>query len=179
MSGGDFAEIDLSGWPTVAIDLKKTPTSDDDIQQFFAKFTSILDIAAGGSKLRDDGTRRVEPGKIFLLFKLDGLMSASLAQQWKAGSFIRDIKPLVPASIHCTSLVVSRYAARAVLTFILSITPLSSTYSIFESSDEALVWLAANKARVAAGTSPVKHPLAELSDEEIAALGEQLTRGPE
>ncbi len=166
----NFAKIDATAGPTVVIDLFAAPKTDAEIDGFFARFKSILKIAIHGSKLREDGTRRVQPGKIFLLFKLDGLMSASISQQMRAGGFIREIKPLVPDAIYCTALVVTGFAARSVLKFILAMAPLSSTYSVFESEDEAAVWIVANRTRVADGQPCVTNPFAEMTEAQIAEL---------
>ena len=145
MSGDDgaFFAVNAAEWPLVTVDLQRAPINDAEIDAFQEAFIHTLQIA-NDSK---------DP--ICLCMVLDGLMDATLQQQFRAGSFIDNVRELVVPSIFCTALVVKNKIVRAILFFILKLKPLKSLYRVFETSEQALEWTRMNALRKAAGEPAV------------------------
>jgi hypothetical protein len=127
---GPFFTGETALWPDVRVTIHRAPKSMDEIDDFEAKFVAMLEKAkAVGSKL-------------FIMFQADGIVKASVTQQFRASKLIGRVKPLVPDSIAATAIVVTSWMARMVLEAILSLVTLSSRNSVFDSTDAALKWLA-------------------------------------
>jgi hypothetical protein len=133
-----FCSFVLDDWPAVVVSLNRPPTADAEITRFQQDFCGLLSLAVQG-----DVETGVEPTKLLLTMRLDGIVDASLDQQVRAASFIEEVKPLVLAgSLQATALVVSSERARDILHLILSLAPLTSKHAIFSTAEEAAAWLA-------------------------------------
>jgi hypothetical protein len=126
---GPFFTGDTALWPDVRVVIHRRPKSMEEIDDFEAKFVAMLEKA----KALDT--------KLFIMFQADGIVKASVAQQFRASKLIGRVKPLVPDSIAATAIVVTSWMARLVLEAILSLVTLTSRNSVFDSADAALIWL--------------------------------------
>lgn len=149
-----FHDINVRGWPTVEIKVLRAPYNDEEIDVFQQKFLQVLALA-------EKGTDRIPATKVFLLFNMDGIVQASMAQKMRARTFIQQVRTAAETSIHATALVVTNSLARMVLMAVMMLQPLVSLNKIFEHNEDALAWLDANKERVKRGLQPSADPLRE------------------
>jgi len=129
-----FYIIDTVEWPIVAVRFQRAPVEDDEIDGFQARFLAVLELARKGSL-------RVPKTKLYIAMNLDGIVDASLRQQFKAADFIRDVRPYVFDVVAATGLTVSSPLVRTIFTAITAVQPLASLHEIFEEEASALSWL--------------------------------------
>lgn len=130
----DFGLILVDKWPMVTVDLQRVPTNDEEIDRFQAKFCAMLSLAVNGSE-------RIQPCRIYLLFILDGIVGASLHQQMRAANFIGVVRDLAKQAVEATAVVTSNETARMLLEFIVQIQPLQSYHEIFDNREQGALWL--------------------------------------
>ena len=152
-----FYSIDMTEWPLVVVALNRPPARDDEIDTFQVAFINMLRaVCAGGDTVAAD--------RICLLMVLDGIMGATLTQQFRAASFIEDVRELVVPAIFCTALVVKNDIVRMILKIILGLKPLKSLHRVFSTVADAAEWSRINADRQASGKAPVHQDDESLSE---------------
>ena len=147
-AGGTFDAIDTSEWPVVCVTISHPPVNMEEIDFFQAKFIALLHLARHGA----DG---VPPEPLCLMMTMDGILNATMEQQLRAASFIREVKEYVTDTIFCTALVVRSPLVCMILEFVTTLQPLQSLHKMFEGEDEALAWCRMNRERQERGESPM------------------------
>jgi hypothetical protein len=142
-----FDVIDTSAWPLVHIVIADAPSCDAEIDAFQRKFLALLHLAATGAE-------GIPAERISIVMNLNGIVNATVEQQFRAASFISAVREYVDTSIYSTALVLENELVRLVLDVILSIQPLRSLNKVFEGTEEALAWAARNRARQLANQQP-------------------------
>lgn len=131
-----FDEFDTSKWPVVRVTFGRAPDSDAEIEKFQDRMCGMLYLALHGSA-------HVEAKPLLVTFFIDGVVGASIMQQLKAAQVIDMVAPMVKAgAIRATAIVVTSEAAHDLLTYILSLAPLSSPHQVCDSAEAAAAWLA-------------------------------------
>jgi hypothetical protein len=143
-----FYSIDMTEWPVVVVSLNRPPTQDAEIDTFQVAFINMLRAVCAGC----DGTPR---DRICLLMVMDGIMGATLSQQFRAASFIEDVRELVEPAIFCTALVVKNEIVRMILNIILRLKPLKSLHRVFSTVASAAEWSHVNADRQSRGQLPI------------------------
>lgn len=143
-----FDTIDTSAWPVVHVIIEDTPSCDEDIDTFQRKFLALLHLACTGA----DG---IAPERISIVMNLNGIINATFEQQVRAASFISAVRDYVDTSIFCTALILENEFVRMILDCILAIQPLRSLNKLFERTEDALAWAAANRVRQLEGKDPI------------------------
>lgn len=129
-----FYVIDTVEWPIVAVRFQRAPLDDDEIDAFQARFSAVLELARKGST-------RVPQTKLYIAMNLDGIVEASLRQQFRAADFIRDIRPYALDVVAATGLTVTSPLVRTIFAAITAVQPLASLHEMFEEEALALAWL--------------------------------------
>lgn len=143
-----FDTVDTSAWPLVHVVIEDAPSCDEEIDTFQRKFLALLHLASMGA----DG---IAPERISIVMNLNGIINATFEQQVRAASFISAVRDYVDRSIFCTALVLENEFVRVILDCILAIQPLRSLNKVFERTQDALAWAAANRVRQIEGKEPI------------------------
>jgi len=143
-----FDLIDTSEWPILHVTILGPPSHVSEIDVFQAKFLALLRLANSGA----DG---IPAEKICIVFNLDGILRASLEQQIRAASFIKDVREFVNKSIYSTALVIQNETVKTIIEFIFSIQPLQSLNRVFNDTGSALAWSRKNRMRQQNGLEPL------------------------
>ena len=134
-----FDTVDIRQWPLVEIKVVRAPVNDKEIDDFQARFMTVL------------GHAEAKGVKLFLMFNMDGIVQASFSQKLRARQFIQAVRKSAETTIHATALVTTSTLARVVLMAVIALQPLVSLNRIFDANEPALTWLRTNQARVEAG----------------------------
>ena len=129
-----FYVIDTTEWPIVAVRFQRAPVQDDEIDAFQARFSAVLELARKGSA-------RVPKTKLYIAMNLNGIVDASLRQQFRAADFIRDVRPYALDVVAATGLTVSSPLVRTIFSAITAVQPLASLHEMFDEEAFALAWL--------------------------------------
>lgn len=136
MAATPFDQFETAEWPQVKVRFLRTPLDDSEIVKFQDRMCGMLHLALHGSP-------HVPKGQLKAMFFIDNIVGATIMQQLKAAEVIHMVAPMVKqGAIRATAIVVTSDAARALLTYILSLAPLSSPNQVFDNEAAAGAWLA-------------------------------------